>query len=131
MTVTMTRMCPVCGNEIPPSNYHKVYCGGLCRRRQNKRTQDARKRAMRGQIEREATVAKQRKAKGETASIVHDPDRENRPGRVSKMTEAEFDGYLARLRVALDAQPRHANDGWYRLSAEEHTQRVAAVRRAA
>ena len=89
MTAPMTRTCPVCGNEFS-ADYHKVYCGGLCRRRQNKRTQDARKRAMRGQIEREATVAKQRKAKGETAAIVHDPDRESRPARVSKMTAEEF-----------------------------------------
>lgn len=95
MTATMTRTCPMCGNEIPPSNYFKIYCSGLCRRRQNKRTQDARKRAMRGQIEREATAAKQRKAKRETAAIVHDPDRENKPARVSKMTEAEFVTLLA------------------------------------
>ena len=94
MTAPMTRTCPVCGNEFS-ADYHKVYCGGLCRRRQNKRTQDARKRAMRGQIEREATGAKQRKAPRETAAIVHDPDRENKPARVSKMTADEFSVLLA------------------------------------
>ena len=49
--------------------------------------------------------------RGEAAAIVPS---ETKPVRASKMTDDEFDAYLARERRKLDDQPPHPNDKFWR-----------------
>ena len=89
MSAVGVRVCPVCGSEFTGRRDGQQYCGATCRNE----------------------AMKPRGIAGESAAIVKS---EYIPPRTSKMTEDEFDWWIAHFRRKLDDQPYRPGDLFWR-----------------